>query len=136
MECGVRKGGSFQPMGCVGVGSGGAECSRAKLGAVDEEMVQPLHNVQVELCQGACCVESCFRDEFVGRVIAEGEKGGKTGDCECVRCTCEAHDYAKNVDGGTWQVLSNGVGKGKNLSRRSCAVWERLWYVQYFHSPI
>jgi hypothetical protein len=30
----------------------------------------------VELCEDAGRVESCFLDEFVKRVSAEGEKGG------------------------------------------------------------
>jgi hypothetical protein len=37
-------------------------------------------------------VESCFRDEFVRRVCAECETGGKTGCCGCVRYTFAVHD--------------------------------------------
>jgi hypothetical protein len=35
--------------------------------------MQPLDSVRVELCNDARRVESCFGDEFVRRVIAEGE---------------------------------------------------------------
>jgi hypothetical protein len=41
-------------------------------------MVKPLDSVRVELCEYARCVESCFRNEFVRRVGAEGEERGKT----------------------------------------------------------
>jgi hypothetical protein len=71
----------------VGAVSGGAASGRAGFNAIYEEMVQPLDRVQVEMCQDACVVESCFRDEFVKRVTAEGEKGGNSGSCGCVRCT-------------------------------------------------
>jgi hypothetical protein len=35
--------------------------------------MQPLNTVRVELCKDAIRVKSCFRDEFVRRVGAEGE---------------------------------------------------------------
>jgi hypothetical protein len=42
-----------------------AECGRARFDAVREkEVVQPLDSVQVELCEDACRIESCFLDEF------------------------------------------------------------------------
>jgi hypothetical protein len=45
----------------VGAVSGGAACGRARFDAVyEKEMVHPLDIVQVELCDDACCVESCF----------------------------------------------------------------------------
>jgi hypothetical protein len=102
-ECVVREGGSCQSRACkwVGAVSGGVACSHARFDAVGEkEMVQPLDNVQVELLYDECGVESCFRDEFVMRVSAECQKGGETGYCGCVRCTCAAHDCGKNVDLG------------------------------------
>jgi hypothetical protein len=37
-----------------------------------------LDGVRVELCEYARYVELCFRDEFVRRVFAEGEKRGET----------------------------------------------------------
>jgi hypothetical protein len=52
-----------------------------------------------------------------------------------VRCTCAAQDYGKNFDFGTSGVVANGLGEGVYLSRIICAVSERLWHVQYFHSP-
>jgi hypothetical protein len=42
--------------------------------------MQPLDNVRMELCKDARRVESCFGDEFVKRVGAEGEKRGETCD--------------------------------------------------------
>jgi hypothetical protein len=42
--------------------------------------MQPLNRVRVELCNDAGYVESCFRDEFVRGVCAEGDKRGET--CE------------------------------------------------------
>jgi hypothetical protein len=42
--------------------------------------VQPLDSVRVYLCKDACCVESCFGDEFATRVSAEGEERGETCD--------------------------------------------------------
>jgi hypothetical protein len=36
-----------------------------------------MNSVRVELCEDACRVDSCFGDEFVRRVSAEGEKGGE-----------------------------------------------------------
>jgi hypothetical protein len=53
-----------------------------------------------------------------------------------VGCSCAAHDYGKNVDFYDWQVLANGIGEGVYLSQIICAVWDRLWSVKYFHSPI
>jgi hypothetical protein len=55
-------------------------------------------------------VVSCFRDEFMGRVGAEGEKGGETGNGGCVRGTYAAHNDGENVDGGTWPMSSNSIG--------------------------
>jgi hypothetical protein len=54
----------------------------------------------VELCDDAYCVESCFSDEFVKRVYAEGEEGGEIGNGGCARCACAAYDYGKNIDVG------------------------------------
>jgi hypothetical protein len=68
------------------------------------------------------------------RVNAEGRKGGETTYCGCVRCTFAAYDNGKDVDLGTMPVLSNGIGEGVYLSWMSCAVWERLRSVHYFHS--
>jgi hypothetical protein len=34
------------------------------------------------------------------------------------------------------QCCRMALARGVYLSRVSCAVWERLSYVQYFHSPI
>jgi hypothetical protein len=31
-------------------------------------------------------------------------------------------------------VLTNGIGEEMHLSRIMCAVWERLWSVQYLYS--
>ena len=45
-----------------------------------EEVVQPLDGVYMECGKEARCVESCFGDEFVGRVGAEGEERGETSD--------------------------------------------------------
>jgi hypothetical protein len=60
---------------------GGAASGRAGFDAVHEyEMMQPLDSVRLELCNDAKCVESCFRDEFVRRVSAEGEKRGEICD--------------------------------------------------------
>jgi hypothetical protein len=39
-----------------------------------------LDSVRVKLCEYARCVESCFGDEFVRRVGAEGEERGETCD--------------------------------------------------------
>jgi hypothetical protein len=112
-ECAVRDGGSCQSRACVGAVSGCAACGRARFDAVDDkDMVQPLDNVQVESCSDACDVESYFRDEFVTRVNAEGEKGGETDYCGYARCTCAGHDYGKNIDLGTRPMLPNGIGEG------------------------
>jgi hypothetical protein len=93
-ECDVREGGRCQLGACVGAVNGGAACGRARFDAVDEkDMVQLLDSVQVELCEDACGVESCFRDEFVRRASTTAEKGGENGDCGCVGCTCVARDY-------------------------------------------
>jgi hypothetical protein len=65
----------------VGAVCRGAACGRARLDAVyEKEMMQPLESVQVELCEDVCRVESYFLDEFVKRVGAESEKGGKTSN--------------------------------------------------------
>jgi hypothetical protein len=69
-------------------------------------------------------------------VSAEGEKGGEASSGGCVGCARATHDDEKNVDFGTRQVLANGIGEGVYMSRIMCAVWERLWSVQYFHSPL
>ena len=42
--------------------------------------MQPLDGVCMECGKDASCVESCFGDEFVGRVGAEGEERGETCD--------------------------------------------------------
>jgi hypothetical protein len=64
---------------CVGAVCGGVACGRARFDAVHEkEMMQPLDSVRVELCKDAGRVESCFSDDFVSRVSAEGEKRGET----------------------------------------------------------
>jgi hypothetical protein len=81
-------------------------------------------------------VPSRILETNLSGVIAEGEKGGENGYCGCGRCTCAAHDYGKNVDFGTHLVLSNSIGEEVHLSRISCAVREKLWYVRYFHSTI
>jgi hypothetical protein len=39
-----------------------------------------LNSVRVELCKDTRRVESCFGDEFVMRVDAEGEERGETCD--------------------------------------------------------
>jgi hypothetical protein len=55
----------------------------------------------------------------------EGEKGGDTDFCGCVRCTCAAHDYGKNIDLGTRSELSNGIGEGGVFTANQlCAVGE------------
>jgi hypothetical protein len=43
-------------------------------------MAQPLESVRVELCKDACCVESCFGDEFVKRVSTAGKERSEIGD--------------------------------------------------------
>jgi hypothetical protein len=46
----MREGGSCLSRACLGAESGGAACGRATSYSVDEEeMVQPLNNVQVQL---------------------------------------------------------------------------------------
>ena len=42
--------------------------------------MQPLDSVRMELYKDARRVESCFGDEFVKRVSAEGEKRSETRD--------------------------------------------------------
>jgi hypothetical protein len=79
--------------------------------------MQLLDSVRAELCNDACCVVSCFRDEFVRRVSAEGEKGGETCDGERVRCTRAAHDDGKDVDFGTMPVPVDGNCEGVYLVR-------------------
>jgi hypothetical protein len=107
----VRVGGSKQSRECVGAGSGGAACVRARLDAVKEkEMVQLLDIVQAESSYDACCIESCIGDEFVGGVGAEGEEGGKAGNGEGVGGTSAAHDDGENVDSGARPMLSNSIG--------------------------
>jgi hypothetical protein len=69
-------------------------------------------------------------------VSAEGEKGVEAGNCGCVGCARATHDDWKIVDFSTHPVLANGIGEGVYFSRFMCAVLERLWSVQYFHSPI
>jgi hypothetical protein len=72
---------SVQSRACEGAVCGGAARGRAGLDAVYKlEVVQPLDSVRVELCEYARCVESCFGDEFVTRVGAEGEERGETSD--------------------------------------------------------
>jgi hypothetical protein len=44
--------------------------------------------------------------------------------------------YGKNVDFDTLPILASGIGEGIYLSRIICAVWEKVWSVQYFHSSI
>jgi hypothetical protein len=53
-----------------------------------------------------------------------------------VPCTRAAHGDEEDVDCGTWLVLADGIGEGVYLARTDWAVWERLWSMQYFHSPI
>jgi hypothetical protein len=43
-------------------------------------MIQALNSVRVELCNDAGRDKSCFVDEFVKRVGAEGEERGETCD--------------------------------------------------------
>jgi hypothetical protein len=77
----VRSRGSVHLGACVGALSRGAACGRAIFNAVYErEILQQLDSVRVELCKDAGRVESCFGDEFVRRVSAEGEKRGETCD--------------------------------------------------------
>jgi hypothetical protein len=115
------------------VSGGGVAGGRARFDAVDEkEMVHPLDSVQVELCYDVCGIESCFRDEFVRRVSAEGEKGGETGNYGCVRCTYVAHDFGKNVDLGNWLVLSKGIGEGVVfIVNQLCGVGEVVLYAVF-----
>jgi hypothetical protein len=40
--------------------------------------MEPLDSVHMELGKDARRIESCFRDEFVKRVCAEGEERGET----------------------------------------------------------
>jgi hypothetical protein len=42
-----------------------------------------LNRVRMELCKDSRSVESCFGDEFVMRVGAEGEERGEIGDAAC-----------------------------------------------------
>ena len=74
--------------------------------------MQPLDSMCMELCKNARCVEACFRDEFIRRVGAGGEKGGETRDGGGVWCTGAAHDYGYDVDHCAWPVVSDGVRKG------------------------
>jgi hypothetical protein len=98
--------------------SGGAECGRARLDAVyEKEMVQPLSIVQVESCEDACGVESCFLDEFVMRVCAVGEEGSESVDGGCLRCSNAARDNGENIDIGIRPMLTNGICEGVYLSR-------------------
>jgi hypothetical protein len=77
----MRGGGGVRLGACVRAVCGGAASGCAGLDAVnEEEMMQPLYNVCVELCNDARYVESCFRDEFVRGVSAEVEKRGDTCD--------------------------------------------------------
>jgi hypothetical protein len=53
-ECVVRDGGGVQSWACKGAKCGGAVCGRARFDAVyEKEMMQPLDNVRVELCDDA-----------------------------------------------------------------------------------
>jgi hypothetical protein len=56
--------------------------------------MQPLNIVRMELCKDARCVESCFGDEFVRRVGAEGEERGETIVSNTVYVLV-AHSYCK-----------------------------------------
>jgi hypothetical protein len=105
--------------GCVQLGAregvlcGGAARGRAGFHAVyKKEMMQSLGNVRMELGKDAGRVESCFRDEFVGGVGAEGEERGETGDGGLVRCARAAHDDGEDVDLGTWPVIADGICEG------------------------
>jgi hypothetical protein len=82
-------------------------------------MVHPLDIVQVEMCEHACCAESCFLDDFVRAVCAEGEEGGETVGGGCVTCACAAHDYGESIDVDPSPVLANGIGEGVYLWRIS-----------------
>jgi hypothetical protein len=53
-----------------------------------------------------------------------------------VRCARAAHDDGEDVDIGLWPVVADGIGEGVYLARISWVMWERLWSMQYFHSPI
>jgi hypothetical protein len=66
----------------------------------------------MKLCEYARCVKSCFGDEFVGRVGAEGEERGETCDGGCVWCTRAAHDDGEDVDLGTWPLVADGMCEG------------------------
>jgi hypothetical protein len=47
----VREGGNFQSWACAGAVNGSAACGRSRFDTIyKKKMVQPLDNVQVELC--------------------------------------------------------------------------------------
>jgi hypothetical protein len=74
-ECDVREGGSVQSGACMGGECGGAACSRVRFDAVyiEGDGATNLDRVQMELCEEACRVESCFSDdELFRRVGAVG----------------------------------------------------------------
>jgi hypothetical protein len=81
-----------------------------------------------------------FGDEFARRVSAEVEEKSEAGYGGWLRCTRDAaHDDGEDVNCGTWRVgaeLRMALARGVYLARMSWVVWERLWSVQYFHSPI
>jgi hypothetical protein len=53
--------GGVQLGACVNVVCGGAASGCAGFGAVNEQqMMQPLDNVRMELCNDALCIEACF----------------------------------------------------------------------------
>jgi hypothetical protein len=106
--CVVCEGGSCQSWECLGAVSGDATCARAGFDEVDrQEMVRPLDNVQVELSEDACGVESCFQNNFVWGVGAERGEFGNGGGVEV---TCAAYGDGENVDGGARLMLSNSIG--------------------------
>jgi hypothetical protein len=77
----MRGEGSVHSGACEGAVCGSAARGSAGFNAVyEEEMVEPLDSMRVELCKDARRVESCFGDEFVRWVCADGKEGGETCD--------------------------------------------------------
>jgi hypothetical protein len=68
----------------------------------------------------------CFRDEFIGRVCAECEVGGKARGGRCMGRAGAARDDGENVNVNTMPVTAESVGQRGVLSRVSCSVCERL----------
>jgi hypothetical protein len=92
--------------------------------------------MRVEWCKDARRVESCFGDELVRRVSAEGEREVRLVMVDECGVPVRLMTMARMLTSVHGQWLRMAFARGVYMARINRAVWERLWSVQYFHSPI